>query len=68
MDRFIAIYGQQKHDKSMYLKSSMDRFIVCHHLACFFRWTDLKSSMDRFIVLEIPLRTIENWEFKIQYG
>ena len=53
---------------NMYLKSSMDRFIVLDYLKMYACITYLKSSMDRFIG---PLSFEGGFAlrgFKIQYG
>ena len=49
MDRFIDNFLPLKNEKTISLKSNMDRFIgLAVEKFCFYCWC-LKSNMDRFI-------------------
>ena len=67
MDRFIECKKRKFKNRSVFLKSNMDRFIAeLAHDSDTWR-TVLKSNMDRFIVALIVF-IISSFVFKIQYG
>ena len=61
------MYDTEDDNKSINLKSSLDRFIVSYLIYSYLTYTDLKSSLDRFIVVgDKEVKT--DFLFKIQFG
>ena len=68
MERFIESQLQPEMASFYYLKSSMERFIVCTDLLYNITISHLKSSMERFIE-EVTANLVPvDFKFKIQYG